>query len=32
VVISASFKHSRIKRYLNHGRALRVETVINNPG
>jgi len=31
VVINASFKHSRIKQYLNHGRALRVETVVNNP-
>jgi hypothetical protein len=24
-------KHSRIKQYLKHGRALRIETVINNP-
>jgi hypothetical protein len=32
VVINASFKHSRIKQYLKDGRALRIETVINNPG
>jgi hypothetical protein len=32
VVINASFTHSRIKQYLKDGRALRIETVINNPG
>jgi hypothetical protein len=31
VVINANFKHSRIKQYLKDGRALRIETVINNP-
>jgi hypothetical protein len=31
VVINASFKHSRIKQYLKDGRALRIETVVNNP-
>jgi hypothetical protein len=31
VVVNASFKHSRIKQYLKDGRALRIETVINNP-
>jgi hypothetical protein len=28
----ADYKHSRIKQYLKDGRALRIETVINNPG
>ena len=32
VTINASFKHSRLKQYFKDGRALRVETVINNPG
>lgn len=32
VVVNAFFKHSRIKQYLKDGRALRVETVINDPG
>jgi hypothetical protein len=32
VVINASFKHSRIKQYLKDGRALRIETVVNDPG
>lgn len=31
VVVNASFKHSRIKQYLKDGRALRIETVVNNP-
>jgi len=31
VVVNANFKHSRIKQYLKDGRALRIETVINNP-
>jgi hypothetical protein len=32
VVINVSFKRSRIKQYLKDGRALRIETVVNNPG
>ena len=32
VTINLSFKHSRIKIYLKEDRALRVETVINDPG
>jgi len=31
VVVNATFKHSRIKQYLKDGRALRIETVVNNP-
>ena len=31
VTINAFYKHSRIKQYLKHGRALRIETVINCP-
>ena len=31
VKIDFRYKHSRIKQYLKDGRALRVETVINNP-
>jgi hypothetical protein len=31
VTVNALYKHSRIKQYLKDGRALRVETVINNP-
>jgi hypothetical protein len=31
VVVNVSFKHSRIKQYLKDGRALRIETVVNNP-
>lgn len=31
VTINVFFKHSRIKQYLKHGRALRIETVINSP-
>jgi hypothetical protein len=30
VVVNAFYRHSRIKTYLNDGRALRVETVIND--
>ena len=32
VTVNAFYKHSRIKQYLKDGRALRVETVINDPG
>jgi hypothetical protein len=32
VTVNLSFKHSRIKIYLKEDRALRVETVINDPG
>ena len=32
VTVNADYKHSRIKQYLKDGRALRVETVINDPG
>jgi hypothetical protein len=31
VTVNAFYKHSRIKQYLNDGRALRIETVINDP-
>jgi hypothetical protein len=31
VTVNAFYKHSRIKRYLKDGRALRVETVVNDP-
>ena len=31
VTVNADYKHSRIKQYLKDGRALRIETVINNP-
>jgi hypothetical protein len=31
VVLNLFYKHSRIKRYLKEGRALRIETVINAP-
>jgi hypothetical protein len=31
VTVNASYKHSRIKQYLKDGRALRVETVVNDP-
>jgi hypothetical protein len=31
VTVNAFYKHSRIKQYLKDGRALRVETVINDP-
>ncbi len=31
VTVNAFYKHSRIKQYLKHGRALRIETVINSP-
>ena len=30
-VINAFYKHSRIKQYLKDGRALRIETVVNDP-
>src|SRR5207245_80763 len=26
------FQHSRVKSYLKHGRAFRIETVVNDPG
>jgi len=32
VTVNAYYKHSRIKQYLKDGRALRVETVINDTG
>jgi hypothetical protein len=31
VTVNAFYKHSRIKQYLKDGRALRVETVVNDP-
>jgi hypothetical protein len=31
VTVNAFYKHSRIKQYLKEGRALRIETVVNNP-
>src|SRR5215218_1462348 len=31
VTVNLDYKHSRIKQYLKDGRALRIETVINNP-
>lgn len=31
VNVNAFYRHSRIKQYLKDGRALRIETVINNP-
>jgi hypothetical protein len=31
VRIDFRYKHSRVKQYLKGGRALRIETVINNP-
>jgi hypothetical protein len=32
VTLNAYFRHSRVKSYLKCGRALRVETVVNDPG
>ena len=32
VTVNLAFKHSRIKVYLKEDRALRVETVVNDPG
>ena len=32
VTVNADYKHSRIKQYLKDGRALRIETVINDCG
>jgi hypothetical protein len=32
VTINAYYRHSRVKQYLKDGRALRIETVINDPG
>ncbi len=32
VRIDFRYKHSRVKQYIKQGRALRIETVINNPG
>jgi predicted MarR family transcription regulator len=32
VTVNADYKHSRIKQYLKDGRALRIETVVNDPG
>ena len=31
VTINARYKHSRVKQYFKQGRALRIETVINDP-
>ena len=31
ITVNAFYKHSRIKQYLKDGRALRIETVINDP-
>jgi hypothetical protein len=31
VTVNAHYKHSRVKQYLKDGKALRIETVINNP-
>jgi len=31
VTINAGYKHSRVKQYFKEGRALRIETVINDP-
>jgi hypothetical protein len=31
VTVNAFYRHSRVKQYLKEGRALRVETVINDP-
>ena len=31
VTVNAFYQHSRIKQYLKDGRALRIETVINDP-
>jgi hypothetical protein len=31
VNVNAFYRHSRIKQYLTNGRALRIETVINDP-
>jgi hypothetical protein len=30
-VIQAHYKHSKVKQYLKHGRALRTETTVNDP-
>jgi hypothetical protein len=32
VTVNADYKHSRVKQYLKDGRALRIETVINDVG
>lgn len=32
VTINAAYRHSRVKQYFKEGRALRIETVINDPG
>jgi hypothetical protein len=32
VNVNAFYRHSRIKQYLKDGRALRIETVVNDPG
>ena len=31
VVVNVFYKHPRIKQYLKDGRAMRIETVVNNP-
>src|SRR6185503_17183197 len=32
ITVNADYKHSRVKQYLKDGRALRIETVVNDPG
>jgi hypothetical protein len=32
VTVNADYKHSRVKQYLKDGRALRIETVVNDAG
>ena len=32
VTVNAYYRHSRVKQYFKQGRALRIETVINDPG
>ena len=32
VTLNAHYRHSRVKQYFKEGRALRIETVINDPG
>ena len=32
VTVNVFYKHSRLKQYLKEGRALRIETVVNDPG
>ncbi len=32
ITVNVNYKHSRIKQYLKDGHALRIETVVNDPG